>query len=425
MADMTNPFDPNDEYLKALKAAGLSDLPLQHLSATYLSELKLASASTLAEELYRQSRSLPTTLTSIAASTDIQSAERISNTLSHVINPALQLFGQKDLAGSHLVSALESLTTLSDPLGSLSQSEKLERFSGALTSFGSATDIAQHYLSSNLVNLGGESSASGLIASYLAAASAVEGFESSLAQAAQSLTLPGVYTTSHLLPGVTLDTATQLHSSVSGLAAIARSSVSTAFLDAGLRVHVPALEVYTSAHLARALTLRNEEPLATDDDTEAALDHQRDEFEDKLASLDADLVTLYRGALQAMDDGRPDWQRHAMTSLRELVSHVLHRLTPDGAIIPQAGAGDLYQGRPTRKFRLKIIFGTAIGPDLTQFFEADMAAAVELFDVLNKGTHKLGQTASPDQARYLTGRVVGLVTSMLDATNAANQARNN
>lgn len=44
-----------------------------------------------------------------------------------------------------------------------------------------------------------------------------------------------------------------------------------------------------------------------------------------------------------------------------------------------------------------------------------MKAAVELFELLNTGTHKLEQRATPDQVHYIRGRVVGLLSSMLDA----------
>ena len=104
-----------------------------------------------------------------------------------------------------------------------------------------------------------------------------------------------------------------------------------------------------------------------------------------------------------------------MSSLRELSTHVLHRLAPDNLVLPITPPTDLHEGRPTRKARLRYIFTETVGPEMTAFFEADMKAAVELLELLNAGTHRLGNRATPEQLHYVRSRVVGLLTSMLEA----------
>jgi hypothetical protein len=104
-----------------------------------------------------------------------------------------------------------------------------------------------------------------------------------------------------------------------------------------------------------------------------------------------------------------------MTSFRELSMHVLHKLAPDSEVLPKASPADLHEGQPTRKARLRFIFSPVVGPEIAKFFDADMKAAIELFDLLSKGTHKLGNTATQNQIHYLRGRVSGLLASMLSA----------
>jgi hypothetical protein len=180
-------------------------------------------------------------------------------------------------------------------------------------------------------------------------------------------------------------------------------------------LRLPAVELYASAHVAGVIALPADQVPATDEEMEEVLEDAVGGLETRLTALDRNLVELYRGAVSAIETGGPDWQRHSMTSLRELTTHVLHKLAPDEKMLPKAQPADLAEGRPTRIARLRFIFANVIGPDLGTFFAADMKAAIEMFDLLNSGTHRLGNKASAAQLHYLRGRVAGLIGSMLAA----------
>ena len=94
----------------------------------------------------------------------------------------------------------------------------------------------------------------------------------------------------------------------------------------------------------------------------------------------------------------------------------MHQLSPDRELLPVVTPDDMHNGKPTRRARLRFIFRDQAGPEIAKFFEADLKAAIELFDLLNSGTHRLDGNATKEQAHYLRGRVAG--TLNLDACGA-------
>ena len=180
-------------------------------------------------------------------------------------------------------------------------------------------------------------------------------------------------------------------------------------------LRAPGVELYATAHLASAFALRDSGAVEKDDEIEEILDTAVDRLGSQLAALDQPLASMYRGGREAIERGGTDWQRHALVSFRELLTHVLHRLAPDKEVLVVAEAAEIVNGKPTRRARLNFIFRTHSGPAVAKFFEADMKAAIELFDLLNNGTHRLQGNATREQAHYLRGRVAGLLSSMLEA----------
>jgi hypothetical protein len=257
---------------------------------------------------------------------------------------------------------------------------------------------------------------------YLASASAVFSMESSLARLNSSFVPSPISAGVSNFWGVTPTTLGLLQSGVTGVAEAARAAWSTIREDTSSLAmssvslwQTPALEMYTAAYAAGVVALPASDLPALDDEMEDVLQEAVDELEARLAALDTDLVEVYRGAIRAIETGGPDWQRHSMTSFRELTTHVLHKLAPDAALLPTASPEDLANGRPTRLARMRFIFSAVAGPEIAGFFSADMKAAIELFTLLNSGTHKLGYKASAEQLHYLRGRIAGLLSSMLAA----------
>lgn len=256
---------------------------------------------------------------------------------------------------------------------------------------------------------------------YLASMSAVHSLETSFARLSEALRVgaptPAGYVLGMMSPGVTT-----LRESVVEMSGALRSTWDEIRGDSarlsGSAISVlraPAVELYAAAQAAASVSLRPDEQPDIDEEIEEILDDAVDNFESRLAAVDQAFVTIYRGGVAAIKRGGPDWQRHCMVSFRELSTHVLHVLAPDEKILPSATRGDLHDGRPTRRARLNYIFASVTGSAIASFYEADMKAALSLFDLLNDGTHKLASTATPEQVHYLKSRLAGLVNAMLSA----------
>lgn len=256
---------------------------------------------------------------------------------------------------------------------------------------------------------------------YFASANALYSLESQYAVAGSLA--PTTINIRELLPVVSPPFLTSLHDNVLALSSATTRILDSFRLDADYLsripmdlIRMPGIELYAATQLTASVSLLAPSAIVQrDEDIEEAIVTVIDEFEDRLSGLAGGLVTMYLGGSEAIEWGGADWQRHALTSFRELLTHVLQKLAPDNEVLATATPDDLHNGRPTRKARLRFIFRAQSGPEIARFFEADLKAALELFDLLNSSTHRLDSNATPDQAHYLRGRIAGLVSSMLAA----------
>jgi hypothetical protein len=365
----------------------------------------------------------------------VSMAVEASAAVRNLLNPSAALLGATVTPAGYPLTAYSSLATLGKPYDALRGISVTHPYSVTIDSLAVAGSVgrgvhdlyANTALGSSLVqgsalsragaafHVGVSDSlriASNVTAPYLASSAAVFSLETTYARLLGStgLTIAGAASVNALQTNVL---------SVSGALRDAWSAIrsDSAYLSSasvvGLRS--PAVELYTATHAAAAISLPRDDRPERDNEVEEILDESVDVFESRLAAVNQGLVNTYRGGTEALENGRTDWQRHAMVSFRELSTHVLHKLAPDEEIIPSAKPADLHDGRPTRRARLNFIFSEAGGAAIAKFYEADMKAALALFDLLNDGTHRLEQNATVDQVHYLRGRIVGLLSSMLEA----------
>lgn len=140
----------------------------------------------------------------------------------------------------------------------------------------------------------------------------------------------------------------------------------------------------------------------------------RDEVETHLVALDPAFVSMLHGARVSASTASPDSVRHVCVSLRELLSHVLHRLVPDQRVRQWSTAPEFYhQGRPTRAARLKCLLDDATCQPLTRFFAADIRAALDLLDGLNQATHEVLSDLTHDHISVIVTRVEGTLLVLL------------
>ena len=98
-------------------------------------------------------------------------------------------------------------------------------------------------------------------------------------------------------------------------------------------------------------------------------------------------VTMYRGAVAALDGDNPDRSRHVLTSFRELWNHLLRKLAPKEEVTEWIEAnrnqGYLHDERPTRHAKILYVLRDLRDESLRDFVEADTRAMVELSEVVS------------------------------------------
>jgi hypothetical protein len=128
----------------------------------------------------------------------------------------------------------------------------------------------------------------------------------------------------------------------------------------------------------------------------------------ELIVISPDLDSRWKGALFALNPKNPDAARHFCASTREIFSRVLEIGAPDSDVIrvfPACKKTDT--GKPTRRAKIHYCLSHR-GTDLdamADFADDDVQNIVELFTVLNAGTHGLAGVFDVRALRGIKKRV--------------------
>jgi hypothetical protein len=167
----------------------------------------------------------------------------------------------------------------------------------------------------------------------------------------------------------------------------------------------PSIEMYLAVHQAEVST-KEAEVLPEEEEFLAEIKPSVQHMRELIASIDVQLLPLYEGAIDAIKSNNVDRVRHATTSLRELFTHILHRLAPDDAFFKwNQDESNLYNGRPTRKGRLLYICRKINYDPFTTFINQDISAALTFLDLLQKGTHAIRKPYTERQLKALLIRM--------------------
>ncbi|MDA8084063.1 MAG: hypothetical protein M0024_10445 [Nitrospiraceae bacterium] len=181
---------------------------------------------------------------------------------------------------------------------------------------------------------------------------------------------------------------------------------------------LPPVEIYTGAGLARIVsrTGKDEEAFPFEPDL---VENIEDSLEEMLGELDPGLVTAWRGAKHAMKGDNPDKFRHVTVSLRELLTHVLHKTAPDEEVMKwTSNPKHFLKDRPTRAARLLFICrGVNNGP-FSDFMKKDVVSNLAFIDVFQKGTHGLNITFTEPQMKALFVRTEALLRFILTVSRS-------
>jgi hypothetical protein len=98
-----------------------------------------------------------------------------------------------------------------------------------------------------------------------------------------------------------------------------------------------------------------------------------------------------------------------------LITQVIHTLAPDKSIRDWSTSPEHFddKGRPTRKARLLYIARDVNRDRFSRFIDVDVAAALELIDLLQKGVHTPEAGFSEEQVGLLVLRADHLLLFLL------------
>lgn len=175
----------------------------------------------------------------------------------------------------------------------------------------------------------------------------------------------------------------------------------------------PPLEVFREAALLGEITIPEEKQVVLDEYQVPVVPEEMS-LEDSLRRIDTGLPALLHGAREALNKANPDRARHVVTSIRELFTHVLHRLAPDDGIRAWTDSAQFFDnGRPTRRARLLYINRGINVDTLSSFVDADVNSALTLIKALQVGTHEITSRFTDRQLRALVDRMESLLLFLL------------
>ncbi len=182
---------------------------------------------------------------------------------------------------------------------------------------------------------------------------------------------------------------------------------------------LPAIEYFSGADLLEAISVEESEVEASEEKQqlrEAILAESGDAIRSQLISIDADLVSLWEGAIYSLNSNNPDRVRHTATSLRELFTQVLHRLAPDKEVQKWSMAPEHYddKGRPTRRARLLYICREINHGPFSTFVEKDVNAVLEFIQLFQRGTHEVVISYTQAQLIALKVRMESVIRFLIE-----------
>lgn len=178
------------------------------------------------------------------------------------------------------------------------------------------------------------------------------------------------------------------------------------------------VEFFNGAELLRTTSLASEPEDEFEEDRNLVREEISEEIGEVLpillSKLNPKLLRLWEGATHARRSSHPDRIRHFATSLRELMTHVMHQLSPDDEIRGwSTSTTDFANNRPTRKARLRFIARDINHGPFTDFIEKDIEATLATFNLFHAGTHVIESSLTEAQLAALQAKVQSALYFMI------------
>lgn len=175
------------------------------------------------------------------------------------------------------------------------------------------------------------------------------------------------------------------------------------------------IEYYTGAELCRIISIPDKPVVEKELFRNKILIDNKIALERNLPRIDSDLLQLWDGANRALTSDNPDRVRHFSASVRELMTNVLHHLSPDDKVKKWSSNPSFYKdGRLTREARLMYICRDInIGP-FQKFVQKDVAATIEFINLFHEGTHKVKSSFTEKQLLTLKAKAESTLNFLME-----------
>ncbi len=189
---------------------------------------------------------------------------------------------------------------------------------------------------------------------------------------------------------------------------------------------LPALEILNSVEVLETASAPeiNTEENQIEDELEEEKESLKNEILEKREGIEKllinigspDLVPMWQGAKSALNStDNPDYARHCAVSLRELFTHVIHRLSPDDEIKKWNDDKELlHNGKPTRKARLLYICRSVNHDIFSDFIAKDVDAILEIVKLFQRGTHQVTIPFTHKQLIALQTRIESAINFLIE-----------
>jgi hypothetical protein len=185
-----------------------------------------------------------------------------------------------------------------------------------------------------------------------------------------------------------------------------------------ITIEQPALEMLETASLLNVLSTKK-----LDIQLEGQKDYHRKEIQTEIGALEellleigaVDLIAMWQGALDALESRHADYARHCSISLRELLTHTIHKLAPDSDIFSWTNDPKLFdKNRPTRKARLLFICRSINHDVFIDFVNKDIDAILEFFQLFQRGTHQVIIPYTHTQLLTLKAKIESTISFLIE-----------
>lgn len=182
---------------------------------------------------------------------------------------------------------------------------------------------------------------------------------------------------------------------------------------------LPPVEFYTNTRVLQLITKPKFKAYPEEETFTADLIVKTtDTVSGQLRSQDPALIKLWQGANKSLGSGNPDAVRHFSTSMRELLTQIIHKLAPDDEVRLWSTSPKYYSNnKPTRRARLLYICRKVNYEPFNDFLDKDIKSVLACFDMLQAGTHGIESPFNSLQLEAIKLRVESTIKFLIDIAN--------